>query len=340
MHEPPAEDASARWAVCSWPGRMARKVDESIALMEEKRAAFFEAMLSEQRGFEAQVGQLKQTVAAFAQHDDLAKVESVFAAVADVEAAISEARARAVQFASREELFSVDERSDYELIDQIAKEFEPFASLWSSAHNWTRWHKSWLDGPLLDLEPDTVERAFGDAQKAMVRALKAFREQPGCLAIATQLKAEMDAFAPLVPLVKALRDRGMRGRHWDALSAELGIDLHPNETFTLRDATDGLKLHAPASLEVVERLCDKARKEYSIEKSLDEMQATWASFDFEVMPYRNTGTGARARRPRATFARGAALRCMRGVSLCTRSLASSVRTWLCAPLPPARHRQA
>ena len=120
--------------------------------------------------------------------------------------------------------------------------------------------------------------------------MKVFKEQPGCLAIASQLKDEMAAFAPFVPLVKALRDPGMRERHWESLSTELGFDLHPNATFTLRDATDGLQLHAPKTLEVVERACDKARKEYAIEKSLNEMQAAWAELNFEVMPYRNTGT--------------------------------------------------
>ncbi|KAJ1617391.1 hypothetical protein T492DRAFT_495431 [Pavlovales sp. CCMP2436] len=60
----------------------------------------------------------------------------------------------------------------------------------------------------------------------------------------------METFVPFVPLVKALRDRGMRARHWDTLSSELGFDLHPNSTFTLRDATDGLQLHQLKTLEV------------------------------------------------------------------------------------------
>ena len=41
----------------------------------------------------------------------------------------------------------------------------------------------------------------------------------------------------------------MRERHWDALSAELRFELRPDDQFTLRDATEGLRLHEPRTLE-------------------------------------------------------------------------------------------
>ena len=47
------------------------------------------------------------------------------------------------------------------------------------------------------------------------------------------MKAEVDEFMPFVPVVVALRTPGMRPRHWDALSDKLGIDLHPDATYTL-----------------------------------------------------------------------------------------------------------
>jgi Dynein heavy chain, N-terminal region 2 len=47
------------------------------------------------------------------------------------------------------------------------------------------------------------------------------------------VKAEVDEFMPFVPVVVALRTPGMRPRHWDALSEKLGIDLHPDATYTL-----------------------------------------------------------------------------------------------------------
>jgi dynein heavy chain len=290
-HESSRDDSAARWAVYHWPSRMQQRIDDSAKLMEEDRATFFNLMMAEQKAFDRELDDLKAKVAGLGQHTQLNRVAEVNSLVVELAEAIASAKARSGTYASREELFGVDERTDYELIDKLSKDFEPFQSLWANAFHWNGWHTRWLDGPLADLEPDEVEKSFGDAQKAMVRAVKAFKDAPGCLAIAQQIKDEMAVFAPFVPLVKALRDRGMRGRHWDSLSAELGLDLRPNATFTLRSATDGLQLHAPKTLEAIERTCDKARKEYAIEKSLNEMQAAWAELNFEIMPYRATGTG-------------------------------------------------
>lgn len=98
---------------------MAAKLSEASKLMEEDMATFFNVMLAEQKGFDRSLDELKFQVGAFAQHVDLSRVDQVYAAVGQTEAAIADAKARATQFASREELFSVDERTDYELIEQV-----------------------------------------------------------------------------------------------------------------------------------------------------------------------------------------------------------------------------
>lgn len=62
---------------------------------------------------------------------------------------------------------------------------------------------------------------------------------------------------------QALRNPGMRPRHWDSLSAELGLDLHPDKAYTLDQA---LKQGLLGHLEVLSKTADVASKEYSIEQ--------------------------------------------------------------------------
>lgn len=100
----------------------------------------------------------------------------------------------------------------------------------------------------------------------------------------------MSLFAPSLPVVNALRNKGMRDRHWGALSAELKFDLRPDERFTLRDATEGLRLHEPKTLERVQKVCERAMKEYAIEKALNDMEKAWEELEFGLFPYRSTGT--------------------------------------------------
>jgi hypothetical protein len=105
-----------------------------------------------------------------------------------------------------------------------------------------------------------------------------------------KIKAEMDVFRPFLPVVTSLRNPGMRDRHWEALTADLGMPLKVDDVFTLRTATDTMKLHEPKTLERVQKVCERALKEYTIEKALNDMEAAWQPQDFEVMAYRNTGT--------------------------------------------------
>lgn len=47
------------------------------------------------------------------------------------------------------------------------------------------------------------------------------------------MKGKVDAFKPIVPLAVALRKDGMKDRHWKAISDASGIEVYPDEDFTL-----------------------------------------------------------------------------------------------------------
>lgn len=44
---------------------------------------------------------------------------------------------------------------------------------------------------------------------------------------------QVDEFLPFLPVITGLRTAGMRDRHWDLLSEKLGVDLHPDDSYTL-----------------------------------------------------------------------------------------------------------
>jgi len=47
------------------------------------------------------------------------------------------------------------------------------------------------------------------------------------------MKTSIEEFKPIVPLAEALRKDGMLDRHWEALSAQVGFKIKPDEDFTL-----------------------------------------------------------------------------------------------------------
>lgn len=283
------QDYTARWGACRWPQRLV-ELEEAVAQRAEDDRRAYEAELSgQQEEFQQELEEMCNRVAGFDQYTDLSRVRHVAGVVRDVETALADFEKRTSLFNQREVLFG-KEATDYERLSSVVKEFEPYANLWQTADTWRRSQKDWLDGSLLALDPDDVSRVFEQMQRAMAKAVKTFQGVPGCLAVAKNLKEELASFSSSVQVVTALRNPGMRDRHWAALGEALGTQIQPDEAFTLRDATERMKLHEPQIMAEVQKVCDRALKEFAIEKALDDMVEAWAPIEFDVVAYRTTGT--------------------------------------------------
>lgn len=105
-------------------------------------------------------------------------------------------------------------------------------------YRWRKNHHSWMEDSWLQLDGEAVEREVTNAFKTMAKVSKtlAGRDLPACAENCLAIKEEVAVFKAFVPLVQALRNPGMRERHWDLLSERLRIDLHPQDSFTLTDA--------------------------------------------------------------------------------------------------------
>lgn len=105
--------------------------------------------------------------------------------------------------------------------------------------------------------------------------------------IADQMKKKIDAFKPIVPLAVALRKDGMKERHWKAISDASGVEVYPDDDFTLQKLIDkGMVAHVAVCDEVGE----KAQKEFHIEKSLAKMKKEWEGLNFLLPRFKNTST--------------------------------------------------
>lgn len=85
-----------------------------------------------------------------------------------------------------------------------------------------------------------------DSLKNLLSAIRYFKDKEivHILKIAESVKAQVDEFRPKVPLLIALRKKGLRQRHWEQLSKRIGMDVMPNEDFTFSQALSmGLLKH-------------------------------------------------------------------------------------------------
>jgi dynein heavy chain len=90
-------------------------------------------------------------------------------------------------------------------VQQLAKEFEPYKSLWLTVNDWVKWKSQWLNGPFLDLNAEDVEKNLTNAWRVMFKSVKQFKGHAGVLGVAAKVKDEMDEFKPNLPLIQVFK---------------------------------------------------------------------------------------------------------------------------------------
>jgi len=128
-------------------------------------------------------------------------------------------------------------------------QFDPFLQFWTTAGNWKKWQKSWTYDAFETLNAEEIEKNVSNAWKTMFKMGKAFqlRDFNKCADNCEKIRIEIEEFKQYTPLISAMRSPGMRDRHWEKLSADIGIDVQPTEEYTLESILKmGLMKHLDA----------------------------------------------------------------------------------------------
>ncbi|KXZ54227.1 hypothetical protein GPECTOR_5g319 [Gonium pectorale] len=285
----PEDDLREKFAGESWGSRLVRQAERQLEVLVADETRYKSEMLIEQDIFRDTIGDLQVVVSNFGLYVDLAKMEFVVTEVRNVDERLRKADRDAALFNSREALLGLPP-TDYTPLRKVIEIFDPFLQFWSTASNWRKLHKSWMHDSWEKLHGETVEREVTNAYKVLYKTGKVFQQRGGhekCAENCDIIRAEVEAFKKFVPLVQALRNPGMRDRHWDQLSTALGFRLHPDKSFTMSTAAQmGLLSHLP----VITKVSEVAGKEYAIEQALDKMQREWETAEMQVLDYRETRT--------------------------------------------------
>jgi dynein heavy chain len=102
-----------------------------------------------------------------------------------------------------------------------------------------------------------------------------------------EIKDQIEDFKPNIPLIQALRNPGMRNRHWEMLTEELKLPVRPKKDLTFKKC---LEMGFAKHIDKISKVAEIAGKEYTIEQALDKMEGEWKSVKFDVLPYKQTGT--------------------------------------------------
>ncbi|GAX80571.1 hypothetical protein CEUSTIGMA_g8008.t1 [Chlamydomonas eustigma] len=284
----PEEEAKDKATGESWPARLMRLADRQLDSLAADEVRYKEEMESEQESFRDSINDLQGLVNSFSNYSDLSKMAAVVNDVRVLDERLKKADKDAAVFNGREGLLGVT-ISDYSVVRKIIEQFDPFLQFWTTASSWKTNYQSWMNDSWEKLNGEQVEREVNSAFKTLYKAAKVFASR-GMDKIAENcesIRTEVEAFKTFVPLVQALRNPGMRDRHWDIISGKLGFKLNPGKNFTLVKAEEMKLLNY---LDEITKVSDVAGKEYSIEQALDKMQREWEGAEMAVLDYRETKT--------------------------------------------------
>ena len=113
---------------------------------------------------------------------------------------------------------------------------------------------------------EEAERIVEDGIKNLGQVIRFMRDREitGVMKIGESVKQQLDEFRPKVPLLLALRKRGMLDRHWDMVSKVMGIEppIRPDDNFTFERV---LEMGLMEKVDKIVEIGETAGKEYQIE---------------------------------------------------------------------------
>ncbi|KAF4673078.1 Dynein heavy chain 1, axonemal [Perkinsus chesapeaki] len=299
------DDANQRWRIFRAPKDIETALGQAQDSWTLTEKGFSKEMAEEMELFLETLNDIEDTILTFFRFTDLSKCNEIFGNAQSVSDRLKDASTAAKVFNQREVLLG-NEPTDYSRVGAMTKEWEPYSTFWRIAHDWVNDEPKWRHGRFDKIDAKDMENKIGTGGKQLHKVLRQLGTTPEnatLIEVATEVKQQLEDFQPYVPIVTALRNPGMRERHWQAVGQLLAgegqepLKVGPDfaevksggtSTFTL-DSLIGLGM-----LDVAEKVAEvgeRSAKEFSIENQLRAMQKAWETVEFDCREtYRSTGT--------------------------------------------------
>lgn len=280
------EDFGLYWTAFGKPKEVNLIRQAAIPKQEDDRLKFMSKLQESTTEFQKELISIDSDIKAFFEYNDIEQSEEYYGQVMILNEKLREASETAILINSREKLFEFPQTS-FEDIESMSATFKPYADLWTIAAEFQKSYPNWMHGVFINLDSEIIESNVTTWWKFAWRAEKTFEGKDAPKSVAALLKEKLDGFKPNLPLISALRNPGMKERHWAKLSAEVGADIIPDTALTLKDLLD---MEINKSETFITTLSEQAAKEYGFERTLEKMKTEWKVLEFEFQPYKDSGT--------------------------------------------------
>lgn len=143
-----------------------------------------------------------------------------------------------------------------------------------------------MKGYLGELDRDSINDEIELYLEELSRMQRnTFKDQPSGLKLCTSLLEEVNKFAPYVPLIKDLRNPGLRDRHWEMLQKKTKLSLTKNLNISLEALIEEFIMDYA---DEIEEISERATRELALENAKIKMEKEWDNMKFNLVPYKET----------------------------------------------------
>ncbi|XP_045521817.1 dynein axonemal heavy chain 1-like [Pieris brassicae] len=280
------DDFKALWEAIGWPLNINKQVVATTDFLEEEQEKFWKLHQQDEQTLSDKIDMFTSQCMALTLQNDFTRVHEIANDIKKAWKGMKDSQEWGRVLNQRQKLFGqpVVPFSD---LNRLVKEFEPYRNLWVTASDFLKAREVWFDNPLMYVDADSIEPLINEYYKTIIKCVRTFADLPKVQQVALTIRDDIDEFKPLIPVIQAVRNPGMKERHWNEFMDRAGITVTMNEKQTFQMCLkQGMADHAGLIAEIGEL----ASKEYVIEQSLDKMQNDWAAKAMEMSPYKTTGT--------------------------------------------------
>ena len=284
--EIPDEDMLLNTKTYMWPEKVQPVLDAAMERILSQEERMEDALRARQKKFEEDVTATTEELRSYSQCGD-AKYASTYLQQAEKLLQTLESLAEElIALNEQEEIFGWNPTVNLQ-VDENIKDLEPYDALFRAVTDCQNNVEEWMTGSIIVLNPEQVENDVDTMWRSSYKLCKQYAEQPQLLKLAEAMKGTVGAFKPHVPLITILCNGGLRDRHWERFAEVVGFSIKPHDKTNLAEMIDRKLEPYFAQLE---EISESASKEWSLEKNLEKQLSEWQEMNFEMQPYRDSGT--------------------------------------------------
>ena len=199
------------------------------------------------------------------------------------------AKSNSKLYNNREALFELP-ITNYDVITESYKDFEPFYKIWTSIDDFQHKVKAYLEMDFKSLKGIELEDLNNEISKNIITSIKKLDDKyKGLIKTAEVYKDKSSNFKLKASMAVALTKEGFKEKHWNQLKEAVEIDCLNQEDLTLEKILGQVVLDK-SILKKTEEIADQATREHGIELKVNTLEENWKDVKFSLFPFKNTFT--------------------------------------------------